>query len=219
MKFWALLALGFVTVGCASATDDGSQASNADLTATTPDASTSADGTPVRNQCTTSLGSALAGSAGRLDGVVVAIIPAGTRTCHGDSTHVHLQVLSKGQTYDVAVNVDGGNMAEKDMALPGGAWSEGWHAGQRIDYVNDLALHSTDFQFTGSIPQLDQSFESALASANHISIFATTYSSAGMHLVHRSRSTSASATDGAVITDPLSPLAHVYAFHFADQSF
>jgi len=214
---WFGFGFGLVAVGCAGSTVDDAVAANADLTAT--DAATTADGTPVRNACTTSFGSGLTGSAGRLDGVVVAVVAAGSRSCHGDSTHVHLQVLSKGQVYDVAVNVDGGNMAEKDLPLPGTAWSDGWHAGQRIDYVNDLGLHATDFQYTGSVPQLDQKLEAALASANHVSVYATTYSHGGMHLVHRSRSTSASATDGAVITDPLSPTAHVYAFHFANQSF
>ncbi len=218
-----IVSLGFVLVvlgGCASATPDDASASNQDLTGSaTPDASTDGDGTPVRNTCTSSFGSGLTGSAGRIDGQLVAVIPAGTHTCHGDSTHVHLQVLAQGQVYDVAVNVDGGNMAEKDLPLPGVAWSEGWHAGQHIDYVSDLGLHSTDFNLNGPVAQLDHDLETALANANHISVFATTYSHGGMHLVHRGRSTGGGATDGAVITDPLSPTAHVYAFHFANQSF
>ena len=207
-------------LGCASAAQDGAANSNQDLTGAASgavDASTGDDGAPVRNACTSSFGNGLSGSVGRIDGQLVAVVAAGTHTCHGDSTHVHLQVLAQGQVYDVAVNVDGGNMAEKDLALPGAAWSEGWHAGQRIDYVHDLGLHSTDFQFHGPVSQLDNDLETALASANHISVFATAYSHGGMHLIHRS--TSSSGADGAVVTDPLSPTAHVYAFHFANQSF
>jgi hypothetical protein len=175
------------------------------------------DGTPTRVPCTSNFGDGLSGTFGRLDGVVVAVVPPGHGTCNADAHHVHVQVLSRGQTYDVAVNTDSGFIAEKDVSLvslPSGPWADGWHGGGSLDYVADLGLHDADFT-AGSEADLDQRLETALASANHVSLFATLYSHGGVHLVHRR----GHGQDGALVTDPLSPSSHLFAFHFSNQSF
>jgi hypothetical protein len=174
----------------------------------------SSDGTPTRLPCTTSFGNALVGGFGRLDGFVVSVVPPASGMCSADQHHVHLQVAAGGQTYDIAVNVDGGFIAQKDAPLPAGAWAEGWHPSVSLDYPADLGLHDTDFT-PGSEAQIDQAVEGAVANANHVSVFATPFNPGGAHLVHRQ----GSGHDGAVILDPLSPLAHVLAFRFATQTF
>ena len=103
---------------------------------------------------------------------------------------------------------------EKDGALPQGAWSEGWHAHASLDYANDLGLHSADFT-AGTESALTQELETALATANHVSVLATTYSKGGIHLVHRHGMND----DGALVIDPLSAKARLFAFHFSNQSF
>lgn len=208
----SLAIVGLFVGGCAASSADDAVGASADLTAS--DAS-AGDGTPVRKACVSSFGSGLSGTSGRLDGTVVAVVSPGTRTCSGDRTHVHLQVLSNGSVYDVAANVDGGYIAEKDVPLPKGAFAEGWHRGASLDYVSDLGLHSTDFR-TGSLSDLTQELETALASANHVSVFGTIYNHGGMHLIHRSKS---GGSDGAIVTEPLAPQARVFAFHFDSQSF
>jgi hypothetical protein len=197
---------------CASSVDGDTQAADAlTSSASTPPGD---DGTPTRVPCTSRFGTQLSGSFGRLDGIVVAVVPPGHGSCNADAHHVHVQVLSQGQTYDVAVNTDAGFIATKDMALPGGAWSDGWHSGGTLDYATDLGLHVADFQ-AGSEADLDQQLETALANANHISVFATLYSHGGVHLVHRR----GQGHDGLLVTDPLSPTSHVFAFHFSNQTF
>ena len=177
--------------------------------------SSGTDGTATRAQCTTSFhGTALSGSFGRMDGYLVAIVPPnGSRSCRADSSHVHLQVKVDGVVYDVAVNTDT-YVAEKDVALPDGAWSEGWHAGARLDYPTTLGLHASSFASTTQSAQA-QTIENALASANHVSIFATPYDSTGAHDVHRK----GGGDDGAIFVDPLSSPAHVLAFRFSTDSF
>jgi hypothetical protein len=71
-----------------------------------------------------------------------------------------------GDVYDVAVNVndDQGSadvdFVSKTMALPGGAWSEGWHANKSLDYTT-IGLSSDVFQPVGP-SALAQTVESAL---------------------------------------------------------
>jgi hypothetical protein len=214
MKFSTVLGLLALAVlsstACTHASETSTEATEAQQTSD----GGSPDGVPTRIPCTKNLGSGLAGTFGRLDGVIVAVEAPGHGGCFADRHHVHIQVLSQGQTYDVAVNTDSGFMAEKDVALPGGPWADGWHRGGSLDYTSDLGLHASDF-VSGSEAVLDQKLEAELANANHVSIFATLYSHSGVHLVHRRGNN----IDGAVVLNPLSPAAHVIAFHFADQSF
>ena len=117
-------------------------------------------------------------------------------------------------SYDVAVNVESIYFAQTNAPLVGGAWSEGWHAGMQLDYPTNLNLHASDFT---DIPQstLAPEIENMLASANHISVFATKYNNSGVHLVHRN----GSGNDGAIIIDPLSANPQYLVFHFSNQSF
>jgi hypothetical protein len=205
----------------AAASGDPSSSADPSATSSAPPASptgtasptSTVDGTPTRTACTSSFGSALTSAHGRLDGTLVAIVPAGTHTCNGDSTHVHLQVKVDGAIYDVAVNADGLE-AEADAPLPGSPWSEGWHAGDTLDYVTDLGLHASSFTLTG-LTAVRQRIETELASANHVAIYATGYGATGVHLVHRQ----GSGRDGAVVLDPLGPKPHILAFRFDTQSF
>lgn len=163
--------------------------------------------------CTSSFGSALTTDHGRLDGYLVSIVPPSTHACNGDSQHLHLQVKAGGAVYDVAVNVDGLE-AEADAALPGTPWTEGWHAGEELDYPKDLALHAATFTLTG-LAAVRQRVETALANANHVAIYTTGYGPAGGHLVHRQ----GGGRDGAIVIDPLGPKPHLLAFRFDTQSF
>ncbi len=181
------------------------------------------DGTPTRQACTDSFGHGLTETFGRLDGYLVSIVAPGSQhSCNADSDHVHLQILMKGAVYDVAVNVADSTSSstpvkftEADAPGLNGQWEEGWHGTNvTFDYVSDLHVHSPSF---GPVPltELAQKIETALAEANHISVYATAYGSDGVHLVHRNRTNE----DGAVVVRPLSAAPHVLAFCFADQGF
>lgn len=171
------------------------------------------DGTPTRQQCTGNYGNALSTSHGRLDGFLVAIVNlGGSHSCNGDSSHVHLQVLMSGAVYDVAVNTDT-LVAERDLPIPDGAWSEGWHANDALDYAA-LGLHSGDFAMPSSPSALAQQIENDVATANHISVFATGYGPGGAHLVHRN----GGGRDGAIVIHPLSAPARLLMFTFTTSS-
>lgn len=174
------------------------------------------DGTPVRNPCTSSFGSGLAGlTHGRLDGTLVSIVaPGATSACNDDAHHVHLQIEMNGGVYDIAVNVSGVLTAERDATLADGAWSEGWHAGDSLDFPSTLGLHSTDFTAVNETA-IAQHVEQILANVNHISVFATKYSNGGAHLVHRN----GNGNDGALVLYPLSGQPHFVMFSFPNQSF
>jgi hypothetical protein len=183
-----------------------------------PDGSIVADGTPMRLPCTDTFGTAMTASFGRLDGYLVAIVPAGSSRCMGDSSHMHLQVKANGAVYDLAVNVGSGSMqdvhtATRDLPMPGPAWAEGWHTGVIDDYVA-LGVHSTDIPLE-TAAQIGTDVTNDLASANHISVFATGYSSSGGHLIHRN----GSGHDGLIVTQPLSSPAHARLFSFTSLTF
>lgn len=213
---------GDPSVDASVADDGGAPPSSEDGAAPSPDGSTSpppstdggADGVPTRQQCTASLGSALTTAHARLDGYVVSIIPPGQgRQCNGDSSHVHLQVLMSKGIYDVAANVDG-RMFQKDAPLAGGAWSEGWHTQDALDYPSGLGVHSTDFTLTG-VNVVAAEVEKQLAAANHVSVYCTGYGPDGCHLVHRKKGNQ----DGAIVVDPLSPTSHWLLFDFDTDQF
>ena len=177
------------------------------------------DGTPTRGTCTGKLGSGLSGKFGRLDGYITSIVvPGGSKSCNGDSTHIHLQVTNGSATYDVAINVDGGYFLEKDIPLPDGAWSEGWHSSDGLDYSKTLGLKSTQFTSIGQFA-LTTELEGILAKANHISVFGTTYTGSdagsGIHDIHRQ----ATNEDGAVFVDPTSATPTALLFRFSSDSF
>jgi hypothetical protein len=173
------------------------------------------DGTPTRVACTSALGMGLTPNThGRLDGVLVSIVAANERACPADPAHLHLQVKSNGAVYDIAVNLDGFE-GETDAPLPGIPFAEGWHAQTDLDYVRDFGLHSTALTLT-TPTSIRQRLESVLANANHVAIFATSYTgSDGAHLVHRQ----SGLRDGAIVVNPLAAKAHVIAFRFVSDTF
>jgi len=178
------------------------------------------DGAPMRRPCTNTFGDALSTTFGRLDGTLVAIVLPGTRSCHGDSTHVHLQIAVNAATYDVAVNIGVDDPVQNDVhsaavdhALIGPAWSEGWHTGVAVDYPA-LGVHADAMPLQTRTQNVD-ALTAELATANHVSIYATGYGPDGAHLVHRN----GGGADGLIVTQPLSPTAHARLFSFSDQSF
>jgi len=182
------------------------------------------DGTPTREPCTSNFGTGLPNDPtfGRLDGYLVAIVPPGSMSsCNDDESHVHLQVRMSGATYDIAIDVtdedtgvDDVHTATRDIAMPGAIpWAEGWHTGVLSDYVS-IGLHSTDLALTAKA-DLVAALQTDLATANHVSIYTTSYGSDGAHLVHRN----GSGHDGLLVTEPLSTPAHIRFFSFSDQSF
>jgi hypothetical protein len=179
------------------------------------------DGTPTRQACTSTFGSAMTATFGRLDGFLVSIVnPNTTTSCRGDDNHIHLQVRVNGRIEDVAVNVasTSGNpnldFRTVGSALRGGAWTEGWHPGQTLDYPTNLGVSSTSFT-EETLSQLTATVDNALAGANHVSIFATGFDPTGGHLVHRQ----GSGHDGAIVIDPTTATPTYLLFHFTNQAF
>jgi hypothetical protein len=183
------------------------------------------DGPPTRQPCTSSFGSGLTSSPtfGRLDGYLVAIVPPSTSSsCNADSSHVHLQIRMENAIYDVAVSVtdsmtgvDDVHTTTRDQPMPTALpWAEGWHTGIVIDYAK-LGVHSTDLAQL-SKTEMTTTLMNDLATANHISVYATTYGDDGVHLVHRN---TGGRRDGIIVTEPLSTPAHLRFFSFTGQTF
>ena len=191
-----------------TADDAGTASEDADIYGPNP-----TDGTPTRQACTPNFGSAITSSHGRLDGYLVAIVQPDTdKACNSDS-HVHLQVSANGATYDVATNLET-YFYPLDLALPNGAWSEGWHAGQPLNYTT-LGLHSAQFSHPASEAALAAIVTEDLANANHVSVFATGYGPTGVHDIHYESGNNA----GGIIIDPLSPTSHGLFFCFNTDTF
>ncbi len=192
-----------------------------DASVGTPDASTSGDGTPTRLPCTSTFGSAMTTAFGRLDGFLVSIVnPNTTTSCRGDDNHIHLQVKVNGGIEDIAVNVasTSGNpdvdFRTVSAALRGGAWTEGWHPGQTLDYPSNLGVSSASFT-EETLTQLTTSVDNLIANANHVSIFATGFDPTGGHLIHRE----GSSHDGAIVINPTTSNPTYLLFHFTTQTF
>lgn len=179
------------------------------------------DGAPTRRTCTGSFGNAIAptGAFGRLDGILVAIVPPGNGGCNADRDHVHLQILANGAIYDAAVNVgDTGGVEDvhtgtREIPMPGPAWAEGWHTGIGTTYVS-LGVHAADLPLM-TTAQITSAIQSDLATTNHISVFGTSYGPEGIHLVHHQTSQ----RDGMVIREPLSRPSVARLFSFDGQTF
>ena len=177
------------------------------------------DGAPTRQACTNTLGSALGSTFGRMDGFLVAIVPPGGGPCNADSTHVHLQVKMTGAIYDIAVDVGGTNGVDdvhtiaRDFAMPGGPWVEGFHAGIPTDYPS-LGVHAVDLVLH-THQEMTSILMTDLATANHISVYATPYGPDGAHLVHRN----SGGRDGMIVTEPLSTPSHAQLLSFTSQTF
>src|SRR5204863_4543510 len=120
--------------------------------------------------------------------------------------------------YDVAVNVrdnSGGKVSylAKNMAIPGGAWSEGWHTSDGLGFAG-IGVHASDFTPLAEAT-LAATLESELAQANHLSVFGTGYNASGLHLIHYQGGQS----DGAIVINPQASTSRLLLLHFANQSF
>lgn len=188
------------------------------------DAASSLDGTPTRQPCTSQFGTTLpsSGTFGRLDGYLVAIVaPGQTSGCNDDDSHLHLQIQMNGAIYDIAIdatdgqtNVDDVHTGTLDVAMPSGpAWAEGFHTGVTVDYPT-LGVHAAALPLL-SKAQIVATLTADLATANHVSIYTTTYGGDGAHLVHRN----GGGQDGLIVTQPLSTPSHVRMLSFSGQSF
>lgn len=206
----------------AGSSDGGTQ--DSDGSAPGSDASTANpdDGVASHMPCVQANGTAVTGAFGRLDGFLRAVILPNTG-CGGDADHVHLRVEANGQIYDFAVNIYSTKppasdvfFLAKDAPLPSGAWTEGWHSGGvTLDYPSNLKVTSGDFTQTPRA-QLAPMIDTALKTANHISVFATPYlGGTGGDKVHRT----SGGGDGAVVINPTTSAPHFLLFHFVTQTF
>jgi hypothetical protein len=196
---------------------------DATVDAAPPDVASVDDGTPMRQACTSLFGDKLSASDtfGRLDGYLVAIVaPSGMNSCNADSSHVHLQVKMMGSVYDVAIDATDGTTGIDDVhtttiehALPDTPWVEGWHTGLLADYVT-LGVHSTDMPLQTK-QQVVDTLNTDFATANHVSIYMTTYGPDGGHLVHRN----GNGHDGIIITAPLAQPSHLRLLSFTSETF
>ena len=193
-----------------------------------PDASVAIDAPAsdtgiVRLPCATTFGSSFPSSFVRIDGRLVAVVPpTGAHACRSDSDHLHLQVLVRGATYDIAVTARSTTdptmpdvfLDRVTLAPPGEPFAEGAHTGASLDYVS-LGVRSSDFTAYPE-SQLVTMLEGELADVDEITIYATGYPGGdGAHLVHRN----APGQDGALVLHPLDATSAVLLFHFSTQSF
>jgi hypothetical protein len=184
-----------------------------------------AGGTSKAKDCASTFGTELTNAFGRIDGTLLAVVaPQDTQCAQPNDDHLIVQVMMNQKAYRMVVNVlsSGADtkvrFAEVEHALPGPAWSEGWHAGAVLDYVSTLAVHSTvgftPYEMSALITQVSD----RLTLGAPISVYAT---SAGgtkadsAHLVHRN----ATNKDGAIVVDPKGATPHFLLFHFPDQTF
>jgi len=167
----------------------------------------------------TSAGACMPSSVG--GGTLVYVVDVGQgKQCNGDDSHVHLQVEVTGSIYDVAVDIgtapnDEVGYYEETLAVPGGAWAEGWHGADTLAYPS-LGLHSTSFPTTDPAT-VGAQVEALLASTTKISIFCKGYPQGnGCHDVHYEDGTG---EDGAIVLDPTAAMSPVLFFRFSTQTF
>ena len=170
--------------------------------------------------CASTFGNEITASFGRIDGTVRAVLKPTDQQCPlPNSTHIIVQVDVRGATYRMVVN-DDVLMAERQLALPGVAWSEGWHAGTIIDYVATLGVHSTDFT-PYVTDELVRRVVDRIDVGAQISIYAGTTNdhTDSAHLVHRSTTTGG--PDGAIVVGVgrLGVTPTFLLFRFANQTF
>ena len=176
------------------------------------------DGTPMRRPCTNQFGTGVTSTSGRLDGLLVAIVPPGGSACNADPDHLHLQLDANGAIYDVAINVGSNQLMDvhtgtRPFTMPASLpWAAGWHPGVSVNYTS-LGAHAADLALE-TRAQLVSELTAELANVNHVSIYASGYGPEGVHLVHRNNG-----RDGLLIIQPLSTPAQGRMFSFTTQSF
>ncbi len=229
------LALGVVAaapwVGCGGSTEstaaDGGATDASSADSVSPGADASQDvalEAAARNSACTPLsqqtGKLVDTEHGRLDGTLVYVLPVGgSQECNGDDSHVHLQVEVSGLVYDVAVDIgatgDEVGLYEETLAVPGGAWAEGWHGADSLSYPT-LGVKATELPIVSPTDVASQ-VESLLESTSQISIFCTGYTQDnGCHDVHYENG---NGEDGAIVLDPTGAMSPMLFFRFQGQSF
>jgi hypothetical protein len=168
--------------------------------------------------CSETFGDALTDSYGRVDGSVLAVVtPSDTQCPLVNDDHLVIQVTMNGAVYRMVVNVDGIGFTDREAPLVGAAWSEGWHTSESLDYVDDLAVHSDDFD-EYSLEALVPVVSSFITIGARISVYAVSsggeYASSA-HLIHRNDSE----PDGAVVIEPETARSRFLLFRFGNQSF
>jgi hypothetical protein len=173
-----------------------------------PDAST-IDAAPdaVDNEagCVSEFGQDMANGFGRFDGTLVAVVPPGSFCPRPNATHIILEVRANEQVYRMVAAVMSSRgvptmaLAERDAALVGPAWSEGWHVGTEytFDYVDNMNLHRLDFMPLMKDDMVD-AIDRKMIVGGKVSVFATVEDQPdSAHLVHRNTH----GQDGAIIVN------------------
>jgi hypothetical protein len=176
--------------------------------------------------CATSFGNALTAAFGRVDGIVLAVVPRGVTTCgpiNGDHVVVHLQ--NDAGVYRMVVNVmsSAADPHVASAAIDGGAlptpFEPGWHPGLTLDYPTTFGLHVD----AGVWEVLDPDTAAArvydaIEVGAPLSVYATssggTYADSA-HLIHRH----GNHDDGALVLNPTSAAPTWVLFHFLTQTF
>jgi hypothetical protein len=231
VTFIAAFTLLTPLVACSSsgnlsaAAPDGGETSPRDASVDTSVEDDASDDVNKAAPCAATFGSALTNAFGRVDGTVVAVVPAGDETCAmPNSTHLVIQVLVQGAVYRMVVDVlsdeptDSGSEAvmdyEMDAPLAAGAWSEGWHPGVALDYVQTLGVHTSQFTLIDEA-DVEAKIASEIRLGAHISVFATSDDEpSSAHLVHRNLTNQ----DGAIVISP-DTAPHYFLIQFQDQTF
>lgn len=174
---------------------------------------------PPPAPCTDRFGHALTPAFGRLDGLLVALVPPRTPRCKSDERHLHLQLEVDGEAYDVAVPLGDpatGDVLFKEVRapVPGGPWRAGWSPGLSLDYVRTFSAHAADFVVLSRDDLLRQ-LQMELVTKRRVSVWGTGYGPGGVHEVHRS----SAQHDGTIALDPDSPRSRFLLFRFARQRF
>ena len=170
-------------------------------------------------QCTGTFGRGLTNTYGRIDGVLQAYVkPTATSCPDADSTHLILQIAMKGSIYEIAVNVLSSDDSDVlyttvDEALPGPAYSEGWHTGVTLDYPSTLGVHASQFTAYAE-PDLVNVIDAQLTDGMPITVYGHGYTT-GAHDTHYY----GGGADGAIVLDPTAATPHWLLFHFDEQTF
>lgn len=173
-------------------------------------------------QCASEFGDALTEDFGRADGIVLAVVkPTDTQCPTFNDDHVVLEILIDEEVYRMVINVLS-DSPDPDVrfqivehALPGPAWSEGWHAPGQFDYVVNLDVHSDEGFTPIPMAELSDRIADEITIGDKISVYSTSSGNpSSTHLIHRNPTYH----DGAIVLSPdTSP--RFMLFHFENQTF
>jgi len=167
--------------------------------------------------CATEFGSLFTKANGRADGTLVALVrPVDQQCTAANNDHAIVQLSILGQVQRLVVSVDGIGVMSKAAPLLGAPYEEGWHTGFNLDYVADLAVHSTDFT---SVPMNEAVtfLCDHLTVGSPVSVYAYcdgTYP-ASAHQIHYNDKY----PDGAIVVDPASANPTWLLFRYDNQVF